>query len=263
MFILLQIVQLTGSFNSLRSEIWPEYDTGIAELDVAQCVSPADCAECDPSMLEVCDALQEVMVNVYNGRLRERVRKHQVIRNHGLIQRYFNFQRRFSALSPFANLLTGYQMDFLLAGLSRAEELRVKFSELCEIRTQGITTKKSALLMKKLSAVRAEQVKNMKAWAPIKHDPKGLSKREMRPLQVTGLPLSERLTADERELCAQARLVPESFFQFKQILIAECSKQNGIKLAQARKAIKIDVNKTRKLFDFLMNAGDIHPPPGD
>jgi len=244
----------------MRSEIWPEFDTGSAEMDLSQCVSPADCADCDPSMLDVSEALQEAMVKIYNDRLRERAKKHQVIRNHGLIQRYYNFQRRYSALSPFAVLLTGFQMDYLLAGLQRAEELRVKIAELCEIRAQGVKTRRAAVLMKKLSALRTEQMKNMKTWAPVKTDLKGLSKREMRPLQVTGLPSSERLTAEERELCAQARLVPESFFQFKQILISECNKQNGIKLAQARKVIKIDVNKTRKLFDFLMSTGVIHPP---
>ncbi|XP_059481571.1 transcriptional adapter 2-alpha [Neocloeon triangulifer] len=255
------IVQASGTYNSLRSEIWPEFDTGAAEIDLSQCISPEDCADCDPSMLELCEALQEAMVNIYNDRLRERARKHRVIREHGLVKRYYNYQKRYSALSPFSTILNGYQMDFLMVGLSKAEELRVRFVELCELRTQGIKTRRAAEVMKRLAALRQEQAKNMKNWAPIKMDPKGIHKREMRPLQVTGLPLSERLSNEERELCAQARLVPESFFQFKQILVSECNKQRGLKLAQARKVIKIDVNKTRKLFDFLINTGVIYPPP--
>ncbi|XP_065343431.1 transcriptional adapter 2-alpha [Cloeon dipterum] len=254
------IVQNSGTYNALRSEIWPEADIGAAEIDLANCVSPADCADCDPSMLEVSEALQEAMVNVYNDRLRDRFRRNTVIRNHGLIRRYYNLQKKYSSLSPFSVILNGYQMDYLMAGLARAEELRVKFVKLCELRAQGLRSRKAAELMKTLQSIRQEQIKNMRTWGPLKEETKATTKREMRPLEVVGLPMSERLTIEERDLCAKARLVPECFFMFKDTLVELCEKQKGITLAQARRVIKIDVNKTRKLFDFLKSTNVIYEP---
>ncbi|CAB3378143.1 Hypothetical predicted protein [Cloeon dipterum] len=255
-----EIVQNSGTYNALRSEIWPEADVGAAEIDLANCVSPADCADCDPSMLEVSEALQEAMVNVYNDRLRDRFRRNTVIRNHGLIRRYYNLQKKYSSLSPFSVILNGYKMDYLMAGLARAEELRIKFVELSELRAQGLRSRKAAELMKTLQTIRQEQIKNMRTWGPLKEETKPTTKREMRPLEVVGLPMSERLTNEERDLCAKARLVPECFFMFKDTLVELCEKQKGITLAQARRVIKIDVNKTRKLFDFLKSTNVIYEP---
>jgi len=49
------------------------------------------------------------------------------------------------------------------------------------------------------------------------------------------------------------RLVPESYLEFKNVLVNECRKQGQLRLAQARMLIKIDVNKTRKIYDFLVS----------
>ena len=59
------------------------------------------------------------------------------------------------------------------------------------------------------------------------------------------------------QLCSGVRLVPESYNEFKKILISECRKFGTLKLAQARTLIKIDVNKTRKIYDFLVTEGFI------
>lgn len=57
------------------------------------------------------------------------------------------------------------------------------------------------------------------------------------------------------------RLVPEAFLEFKTLLVNECAKQGYLKLAQARLMIKIDVNKTRKIYDFLISEGMINKNP--
>lgn len=71
-------------------------------------------------------------------------------------------------------------------------------------------------------------------------------------LDIAGLPGFEQLTEAEVELCTRVRLVPESYLEFRRILITECGKQGQLRLAQARSLIKIDVNKTRKIYDFLL-----------
>ena len=53
------------------------------------------------------------------------------------------------------------------------------------------------------------------------------------------------------QLCSQVRLVPESYLEFKNVLVNECNKLGHLRLAHARALIKIDVNKTRKIYDFL------------
>lgn len=59
------------------------------------------------------------------------------------------------------------------------------------------------------------------------------------------------------QLCQVVRLVPGAYLEYKQALLNECRRQGGLRLAQARALIKIDVNKTRKIYDFLIKEGHI------
>ena len=46
--------------------------------------------------------------------------------------------------------------------------------------------------------------------------------------------------------------------EFRDLLVNECTKFGYLRLAQARTLVKIDVNKTRKIYDFLVNEGLIN-----
>ncbi|KAI4887276.1 hypothetical protein NFI96_021676 [Prochilodus magdalenae] len=83
-------------------------------------------------------------------------------------------------------------------------------------------------------------------------------RRSAPPLNLTGLPGTEKLNERERELCQVVRLVPGAYLEYKQALLNECRRQGGLRLAQARSLIKIDVNKTRKIYDFLIKEGYIN-----
>uniref|UniRef100_A0A674NSK9 Transcriptional adapter 2-alpha n=1 Tax=Takifugu rubripes TaxID=31033 RepID=A0A674NSK9_TAKRU len=82
-------------------------------------------------------------------------------------------------------------------------------------------------------------------------------RRSAPPLNLTGLPGTEKLNEREKELCQVVRLVPGAYLEYKQALLNECRRQGGLRLAQARALIKIDVNKTRKIYDFLIKEGHI------
>ncbi|XP_058020171.1 transcriptional adapter 2-alpha isoform X2 [Ahaetulla prasina] len=82
-------------------------------------------------------------------------------------------------------------------------------------------------------------------------------RRSAPPLNLTGLPGTEKLNEREKELCQIVRLVPGAYLEYKAALVNECHKQGGLRLAQARALIKIDVNKTRKIYDFLIREGSI------
>ncbi|XP_059179548.1 transcriptional adapter 2-alpha-like [Physella acuta] len=88
-----------------------------------------------------------------------------------------------------------------------------------------------------------------------------LNKRTAPRLQIDGLPGYDKLNEAEKELCSEARLVPDAYLEFSKLLISECAKNGFLRLAQARTLIKIDVNKTRKLYDFLVSNGQINKEP--
>lgn len=63
----------------------------------------------------------------------------------------------------------------------------------------------------------------------------------------------------EADFCSINHLEPEFFLNTKDQLVADCIKSNGMLLKRARKLVKIDVNKTRKIYDFLIEQGIIWP----
>lgn len=79
-------------------------------------------------------------------------------------------------------------------------------------------------------------------------------------LDIVGAPGYEKLSEEEKELCSEARLLPETFQEIRSTMVSECERLGGLRLADARPVIKIDVNKTRKLFDFFLRKGVIHKP---
>lgn len=68
------------------------------------------------------------------------------------------------------------------------------------------------------------------------------------------------LTPSEAELCLSVGVNPEFFLKTKRVLWADCKKSNGMVLKKARQMVKIDVNKTRKIFDYFMEQGILWPP---
>jgi hypothetical protein len=94
--------------------------------------------------------------------------------------------------------------------------------------------------------------------APSGHFPQ--QKRSVQPLDIVGLPGYNKSNEGEQQLSSVSRLVPESYLEFRNILITECHNRKRIRLAQTRTLIKIDVNKTRKIFNFLLEEKLIYFP---
>ncbi|XP_025029323.1 transcriptional adapter 2-alpha isoform X4 [Python bivittatus] len=163
-------------------------------------------------------------------------------------------------------------------------ELRTEIKRLQEYRVAGITNFCSARTYDRLKKVREEErlkrtmlsevlqyIQDSSAcqqWLSRQADiDSGLSltipvtsnsgRRSAPPLNLTGLPGTEKLNEKEKELCQIVRLVPGAYLEYKAALVNECHKQGGLRLAQARALIKIDVNKTRKIYDFLIREGYI------
>lgn len=80
------------------------------------------------------------------------------------------------------------------------------------------------------------------------------------PIVIEGMPGYEKLEAKEMDLCRNVRLVPLTYLELRDTLIAENKKLGFLKLQTARRLLKIDVNKTRKLYDFLVQEGYVVKP---
>lgn len=86
------------------------------------------------------------------------------------------------------------------------------------------------------------------------------AKRKSTPLNIIGLPGFERLDGAEKELCSRIRVIPDAYLAYKKLLAAENGKMGYLRLADARRLIKIDVNKTRVMYDFFVEHGLVNKP---
>uniref|UniRef100_A0A2R5LAT1 Putative transcriptional adaptor n=1 Tax=Ornithodoros turicata TaxID=34597 RepID=A0A2R5LAT1_9ACAR len=277
-----QQVDMAG-YMAARGDFSFEFDNyaelDVAELDFATCEDQAD------------KDLQVEVLRIYRSRLLERARRKWIIRKHGLLsqQRNRQFWRRYSAtlgehtcsvLIRFMQLLPPEDFDFLIEGLHGEQLLKQQMKLLQESRSVGLIRTNSIHLYKQCSRWRmshhtkrvglAELLNNMKnekaahVWLHkqlIKDSStaldlrKPLGRKMAPPLDITGLPGFEKLTNREKELCASLRLVPDMYLNFKTMLINEYQKLGSLRLANARAIIKIDVNKTRKIYDLLLSEG--------
>lgn len=278
--------KLLAGYNPARSDFEVNFDNH-AEL----LISDLNYNEFDinDENYELGKTLQVAIVQAYNNRLKERMRRRKIIRNHGLIafRRTISWIQRYECtitrplverLLIYMQLLGGIEFDYFMEGLHRAGELKNYINKLFEFRTNGLKYFHSVPMFQKLSKLRQENEKERKqylnnpeySWKTIlpgcnisfnNSISNTISQRKAAPpLAIKGLPGYEKLTPAEKELCSVTRIVPTNYLDFKQILIAENKKSGCLRLAQARVLLKIDVNKTRKIYDFLTEKGYINKP---
>lgn len=142
---------------------------------------------------------------------------------------------------------------------------------LCEFHKKGITTLQGAQLYLRLKQEHEQSLCDVKFFQNNAQfnwkvrsvfmssllPSSGKRRGQFSPLEIIGLPGFEKLSSKEQELCRNVRLVPLSYVEFKDILINENRKTGYLKLQTARRLLKIDVNKTRRLYDFLVKEGYI------
>ncbi|XP_052800808.1 transcriptional adapter 2-alpha-like [Mya arenaria] len=233
--------------------------------------------------------LKLTVVDVYMRCLKERQRRKRIVRRHGLINLRKNARFRarcdmqmchcLDSLRVFTQLVAPGDLDIYLEALQYEHELKQEISKLQEYRRNRLTKLRHIPVYKALSKSRDRQreghhllddvlthVKDEAAcqtWlqrqATFDSLNKGVAtnlpnpvRKTAPPLEIVELPGFDQLTSQEKELCSHLRLVPAAYLDFKATLVSEASKNGTLRLAQARQLIKIDVNKTRKIFDFLV-----------
>jgi transcriptional adapter 2-alpha len=240
------------------------------------------------------------MLEIYFGVLQRRMAKKQFVFEHGLIEfkrqqsvdkmRSKEDRDVFHQIKPYSRFMNPEVFDDFLSGLVREEELRRKNQMLQEYRRHGLRTfaevsrfeaekKHLELYLKGGSSLArnplpAKEPFALPSVAHSHHSPSEPSYNDFRPSNSSsgggrrlGAPLNisnaegaEMLSEKERQICSLLRLYPRLYLSIKDTLIREYMKYGGLKRAQARAALKIDVNKTSRLYDFFVSAGWIKPP---
>lgn len=158
-------------------------------------------------------------------------------------------------LIRYLHLLKPLAFDLLVTNLKQEHELLAKIHKLIEYRKNGLKKMAQINIYKELSAKREEYLKNRSSGSSALRIVENAKPR----MNVCNLPGFQKLDDDERELCAQIKMLPESYLKFKELLMNECEKSKGIILKTARSLVKIDVNKTRKIYNLLMSKNIIWP----
>lgn len=80
------------------------------------------------------------------------------------------------------------------------------------------------------------------------------------PLNLANAPSLHLLTPAEQMLCSTLRIHPKPYLAIKETLVREYARRGGkLRRREARDLVKIDVNKTSKIWDFLHQAGILRP----
>ncbi|XP_060516868.1 transcriptional adapter 2-alpha-like isoform X1 [Cylas formicarius] len=273
--------QSLAGYNPARGDFEYEYDKNAEDL-----LSNIESISVDDPYYKILTDMQCSIVQSYNRRLKERHRWKKIIQDHGLLvlRKTSSWLHRYDLsitkpvyekLIRFMRFYEPTKFEMLLEGLHRVGELKLQIHRLIQLRKKGMTTLAEGRLYLKLQQIHYENKKKLKLFRsdanfnwratqvpslPLRN--KFVNKRRSTaiPLEIVGMPGYEKLTEDERELCANIRLVPVSYLELKEVLVAENNRMGHVKLQTARRMLKIDVNKTRKLYDFLVKQGYVGKP---
>ncbi len=86
-------------------------------------------------------------------------------------------------------------------------------------------------------------------------------RKPLQPLDIRGTEGYDLLLSSEQSLCSNLRMLPKAYLIIKETLIAEFIKRSGkLKKKQARGLMRVDVNKTARIWDFLSDMGWLRLP---
>lgn len=283
--------QHMAGYNAFRSDFELHYDHN------AETLMSIDYIDMDESDSNLVDSLRCALFNSYNNRLRERQRRYRIMQAHGLIQsrkiaRWLqrfddtlgrsNVERLFSVMQ----LMSGMQFDAFVETIHMETEISMNLMRLHDFRKNGIKSIRGARLYRHLKAQNEINGKEQRMFTRVldfnmkqcevqmKEGNFQLgdimskdvniklngNKRVSLPLEILDLPGYEKLCDSERDLCSNLRIMPANFMEIKEQLISENNKLGGLRLLDARRIIKIDVNKTRKIYDHLIKEGLVKKP---
>jgi transcriptional adapter 2-alpha len=196
--------------------------------------------------------------DIYNDRLDRRLYIRQFIHERNLL----DFKRIMSAdrkktkeerefmqqFRPFAPLLSQEDYQNFLKLMYLEQTTRQRIQLLQEYRRMGIKRLKDAAFYE---TDKKSRVIPISSFDPKKSNPKN----QPQYVQKNTDDGSSNLTTSEISLCSILKITPKAYIYIKHTLLRECLKRGGLKLWEAKECLKIDVNKTLKIYDFFKEMG--------
>ncbi|KAG0380458.1 Transcriptional adapter ada2 [Mortierella sp. AD032] len=235
--------------------------------------------------------LKLMVLEIYNAKLSKRLERRKFVFDRGFLE-YKKNQAAEKKRSPkerelinsmrvFAQLQTPEDYDKFIEGLLKEMHLRERIAELQEFRANGLTTlaagqdylrdKTNRTSLRHLMT-RDTGMNDRRNARPLPQranldetpSPRGAAagskvapviRKPANPLNIQNAEGIHLLTTPEQALCSTLRIFPKSYMIIKEQLLKEHARLGGLKRRQARELIKIDVNKTGKIYDFFVEAG--------
>lgn len=235
--------------------------------------------------------LKLMVLEIYNAKLSKRLERRKFVFDRGFLE-YKKNQAAEKKRSPkerelinsmrvFAQLQTPEDYDKFIEGLLKEMHLRERIAELQEFRANGLTTlaagqeylrdKTNRTSLRHLMT-RDTGINDRRNARPLPQranldetpSPRGAAagnkaapviRKPANPLNIQNAEGIHLLTVPEQALCSTLRIFPKSYMIIKEQLLKEHARLGGLKRRQARELIKIDVNKTGKIYDFFVEAG--------
>ncbi|KAG2188775.1 hypothetical protein INT44_003914 [Umbelopsis vinacea] len=191
----------------------------------------------------------------------------------------------------FARLQTSGDYEMFVDGLLKEQRYRDRIVQLQEWRENGITTIKAGEQYERDKVQRTTNLKGLIARETMLANERNQARNTLRaqlamqynretsptsrastpklsgtPTTTTGRkpanPLNIKeadgvhlLSEDEQQLCSALRILPRPYLVIKDTILKEYAKHGFLRRRQARELIKIDVNKTSRIYDFFVENG--------
>ncbi|KAK9464382.1 hypothetical protein V1512DRAFT_293384 [Lipomyces arxii] len=265
-----------------RLEFETEYENE-AELAVKDMIFDPDDGEGEVE-------LKLTVLDIYYSRLTSRAERKRCMLEHGLLDYRKNManekkksrEEREALLKtkPFARILCMEDYRKFSEDIVEELQIRKRIAELQEYRQNGIQTLELAAKYERDKTQRALIARNtigLGSLAPMSgsrfgsstptsrqrdssvlstdiNNNKGFRKPAANPLDISHAADLDLLSPAEQALCSQIRILPKPYLVIKETLFRELLRTGGIlKKRTARELIKIDVNKTARIYEFFQN----------
>lgn len=242
-------------------------------------------------------AFKLTLIEMYNQRVAKRHEAKAIMYDRGLLE-YKKMQAAekkrpkeekdvVNRLRPFARLQTAEDYEVFVADIIYEAVLRKRIQELQHYRRMGLTTaadidKYEHDTIRRVNMARdyypSERLNQLRAGGSGRESegrksherestPKlvtgtGPPRRAPAPLNLANSPSLHLLTPAEQALCSQLRILPKPYLIIKETLVREYARRGGkLRRREARDLVKIDVNKTSRVWDFLVQAGYLKITP--
>lgn len=223
------------------------------------------------------------VLSIYNSKLDARAERKKFIIERGFLERKDKKRQRdekeiANNVRCFARFHTHAQHEEFITGLTREARLRKKIDKLQQARLNGCRTLDEAERFEQSRAMQMQSLVQPVNTSVLSSQTFGLQNPSMtrgptlmagtslRPSGQSGLAMLppfaidmckdvELLSDREKALCVSLHLLPHHYMQLKHRLLREAATRGWLKEGQPRSLIQVNVNKTKQLVDFFVQAG--------